>query len=609
MAVLRSLERQLLLGYILPIVCIAVVTALSLSAFRVTQQATGMVAHTRDVLGQLRQLGQQEDQAVIAYQQALLTWNVDDQRAYERARQNFGRLWLTVYGNVQDNPAQQALLRSWQANFNAWDEAVVRPTLRTQTGGPPVADLSLLRGDDDLAARLLRAEEALLDGRQAAARRSTRAAYWGTLLGLPLAAGLTWLLGQHLLRRIRRGTRQLMWAAERVTAGDLSARVSVTGNDELTQLSERFNAMAGHLQQVVGEQRELQQTLEQRVGALVQDTTREIQLLGQLGTFMQACQNEREAYDVICRTGEVLFPESGDVALLAASRNLLDVEIRWGALLPGREMFGPEDCWALRLGQPHAVGADQSRPRCPHDHSDTPSLCLPLTAQGDTLGVLTLNFASEEVMQQTQPLAQRFAERVALSLANLRLRATLRQQSIRDSLTGLYNRRYLEETGARELARARRRSLPLSVLMIDVDHFKTVNDTHGHALGDAVLRRLAAHFQRFFRAEDVVCRYGGEEFAVILPDCDAGRAGDRAEALRRSVEDLAVTSGDAEMVAVTISVGGASWPDHAQTPEALLARADAALYRAKHAGRNRVEFGLPAPPEAPESEAPEVGAD
>ncbi|WP_232472786.1 diguanylate cyclase [Deinococcus sp. DB0503] len=588
----QSLERQLLLGYVLPIVCLGVIMVLTLSAFRASQQGTALISHTSDVLAQLQRLERQEDRAVIAYQQALISWDVEDQRAYQEAREEFHRLWLAVYANVGDNPVQQARLRAWDNHFRTWDETVVQPTLRTSgtNGLPSPPDLRPLRANEAIARALHQTQEQLLEQQWTAAQHSTRVAYWAVLLGLPLAALLTWRLGHNLLRRIRQGTQPLILAAERVMEGDLSARVPVNGNDELTRLSRRFNMMASRLQNVVSEQRELQHTLEQRVERLVQDTTREIQLLGQLGTFMQACHDESEAYDVICHTAEALFPGGGEIALLSASRNLLTVQLQWGFALPGPEVFGPEDCWALRLGQPHAAHAGLSRPHCQHDTSGQPTLCVPLIAQGDTLGVVTLHFETGEALELARPLAQRFAERVALSLVNLRLRATLRQQSIRDPLTGLYNRRYLEETFTRELARVQRRRQPLSLLMIDVDHFKQHNDTYGHALGDTLLRRLATHLQRFFRTEDIVCRYGGEEFVVLLPECDAPQAQARAEALRRSVENLAVTSNDAEFVALTISIGGASWPDHATTPEDLLARADAALYRAKHNGRNRVEF-------------------
>src|SRR5690606_13720823 len=170
----------------------------------------------------------------------------------------------------------------------------------------------------------------------------------------------------------------------------------------------------------------------------------------------------------------------------------------------------------------------------------------------------------------------------------LSLRERLRLQSIRDPLTGLFNRRYLEESAAREIARCERRDCPLSLMMLDIDHFKAFNDVHGHAGGDALLARFGKLLAEHSRGEDIACRYGDEEFTLILPEAPAEAAMQRAGAIRSAVEAMRVQHMGRELPQVTVSIGVATFPANGNTPEALMRAADEALYRAKHEGRNRV---------------------
>lgn len=172
-----------------------------------------------------------------------------------------------------------------------------------------------------------------------------------------------------------------------------------------------------------------------------------------------------------------------------------------------------------------------------------------------------------------------------------RLQVALQELAVRDSLTGLYNRRYLDETLEREVSRARREGIPLSLVMLDIDYFKRVNDTYGHQVGDQALRMLASILLSDIRAEDVACRYGGEEFLILLPNMPLGAAIQRAEAWRKSVEELSVAMGDFN-ITFTISLGVAAYPEHGKTPDDLTRCADQALYRAKHEGRNQVAVHL-----------------
>jgi diguanylate cyclase (GGDEF)-like protein len=199
---------------------------------------------------------------------------------------------------------------------------------------------------------------------------------------------------------------------------------------------------------------------------------------------------------------------------------------------------------------------------------------------------------SPEGLSETQRrLALAVAEQIELTVTNLMLRETLRDQSIRDPLTGLFNRRYLTETLDRELARARREQGPLSVMMLDIDHFKRFNDNYGHDAGDVLLQALSAFLQSQVREGDVVCRYGGEEFTLILPSASLEVTRQRAEHMRNGAKCLQVWHMGQSLGPISVSLGVATFPDHATSGETLLRMADAALYRAKAMGRDRVVVG------------------
>ena len=252
-----------------------------------------------------------------------------------------------------------------------------------------------------------------------------------------------------------------------------------------------------------------------------------------------------------------------------------------------------EDCWALRRGQLHEVSDPRAGLLCRHfvHQPNTGYLCVPLTVQGETLGVFCLVGApakrSTHQVSQLQ-LAVTVSEAVKLSLSNLRLREKLRAEAIHDPLTGLFNRRYLEETLARELHRARRRNSTLCVAMLDLDNFKRFNDTFGHDAGDSLLRELGRLVRGKVRKSDIPCRYGGEEFVLVLPDSSLADAEHRVEQLRVLIKELQIPHGEQLLGALTVSAGVAQADEHSSNPNEILRAADQALYAAKNAGRDRV---------------------
>jgi len=318
--------------------------------------------------------------------------------------------------------------------------------------------------------------------------------------------------------------------------------------------------------------------------------------LRKLSRYLKAGVTPAEVYSAIECFGPQLFQgTNGRLYLVHPPGKHLESVAAWGDKSLTGQAFTIQDCWGLRQAQPHRVRDPQTELLCGHvtagSNSAQPYLCIPLFAEGETLGLLHLRRVKEgstSSIESYLDLAVAVAEETGLALANLRVRDSLHEQSIRDSLTGLYNRRFLEEFLLRELARADRKKHPLSIITMDIDHFKRINDTLGHGAGDIVLRRVGLMLQGFVRQSDIACRVGGEEFSVLLPEASMQIATQRAEAIRKAVQELKLKYEDHTLSDITISLGVAAFPDHGTTPVALLHAADQALYDAKYRGRDRV---------------------
>ncbi|RWE41664.1 MAG: diguanylate cyclase [Mesorhizobium sp.] len=362
--------------------------------------------------------------------------------------------------------------------------------------------------------------------------------------------------------------------------------IVLTLND-ISELRSAERAVSDRAEELAKLNRELKETS--------QATTR----LVKLGELLQACVTFHEAFSVVGSAMPDFFGElSGTVHLTSASRNLVEEMAHWGAVRSSVGQFAPEDCWALRRGQEHVAGPGMLTPRCNHitENGGRGYVCMPLAAQGETLGIVHL--CEPEAADRPAWLAERqqilrgVVDTLALALANLRLRETLRQQSIRDPNTGLYNRRYLEETSSRELRRMERSKQPLAMIMLDVDHFKQFNDTFGHEAGDLVLKQVASTLLDHARESDVVSRYGGEEFALMMPGTSLADAAERAEALRKAIKQLHLTHRGRTLGTITASFGVSAFPELGASWVEIVNAADRSLYQAKADGRDRVVAGL-----------------
>lgn len=337
------------------------------------------------------------------------------------------------------------------------------------------------------------------------------------------------------------------------------------------------------------------QAANEQLQILVDESNRrneQMALLQKMSDVFQSCQTSGETYSAIANFVPQFFPDyNGALYMLNNSKNLFEMTAIWGDAPELELVFDHHECWSLRRSRAYMVHDSGIAMNCRHLGADIPSsyLCVPLMAQGEVMGILHLCKAAPDQADKIKDIgkfAGTVAEAMALALANLKLRETLRNQAIRDGLTGLFNRRYLEETLERELSRGKRSGSPLGVIMLDLDHFKEYNDNYGHNAGDELLCALGHIIQDTVRREDIACRYGGEEFLLIMPGAPLEVAVERAQNLNARVRQLHLQS--SSLKAITISAGVAIFPDHGATGKDVIRAADTALYQAKEEGRDRV---------------------
>ncbi|MDY0092307.1 MAG: diguanylate cyclase [Candidatus Vecturithrix sp.] len=354
----------------------------------------------------------------------------------------------------------------------------------------------------------------------------------------------------------------------------------------------------------ITERKRMEQALQQR--------TRELSLLNQLSDQLQSCQTEEETYHILVKMCAQLFPyTSGSFCIMNAEQTGLTRVASWGNPPDSLHTFGIDDSWVFVHDNTRIVEQPYISKLCPHIgySPDKKHLCAPIHVAGKMLAILAMSLEfdlplpgqSDEQIDCRGMTEQEFQQKLssieivltgvvehyALSLVNLRLQERLRKEAIVDPLTGLYNRRHMEASLKRESRRAQRHNSSLGFMMLDVDRFKILNDTYTHEAGDIVLQELGLLLQRHIRGEDIACRYGGEEFLLILPEASLLDTLQRAEELRFMVRELGIRYHDS-ILHITISIGVAALPEHGHDPKDVLNAADMALYQAKDQGRDCV---------------------
>lgn len=407
--------------------------------------------------------------------------------------------------------------------------------------------------------------------------------------------------------------------------GQYNLRARIEQRDEIGSLADGINDMLGRIEQRDSEISAYSEKLEQQVHvrtADLEDANKRIQeeldeiaraehelkeahsnlelqhrnftLLSEMNERLQVCNAVSDISPVVVHYMKRLFPESsGDLFTFNEERSRVESAAPWGSKSGSTMLFAQEECWALRQGRAHVIEDPSNGLICPHcSESDVRNyVCTPMVAYGELIGVLHVaEIEGDAISPMARQIMVSAAEHLAVAIANLRLREELQIKSIRDPLTGLFNRRYMQETLERELARSSREQSSVATLVLDIDHFKGFNDLYGHDAGDAVLREFAAFLQESIRAEDIACRYGGEEFVVIMPGAVAEAALQRAEQIREGIKEIELRRNGKPVPRINVSIGVSIFPEHGNNMDQLFSAADAALYEAKEEGRDRVKL-------------------
>ncbi len=329
----------------------------------------------------------------------------------------------------------------------------------------------------------------------------------------------------------------------------------------------------------------------------------DLRLVGQMSSWLFSAQSIEELVVIIGESMRKIFPQAdGSIFLYSNSRDCLEYSGGWGDAAAEDLHFKPDSCWGMRRGRSYAFGGEAIMVPCGHALEDKAAYaCLPIIAHGDTIGLLHIGFPrlpargmSREQAQRLErnlELAQICVEQISLATASVRLQNELRDKSVKDLLTGLWNRRWFIDMAQSELRRSTKTNKPISIVMLDIDHFKRFNDKYGHDAGDTALKVFAAHLSDIDREGVYAARFGGEEFAIICANTTTEEAVAIVDGLRDTVSEAPVIHAGQRLPSLNFSAGVAS----AQTApdlRTLINCADKALYSAKAAGRRQTEvFG------------------
>jgi diguanylate cyclase (GGDEF)-like protein len=316
----------------------------------------------------------------------------------------------------------------------------------------------------------------------------------------------------------------------------------------------------------------------------LEEKARSISLLNEMGENFTSALSGDEIYKICAKYTQKMFPNfKGIIWTHSKIKNKLEATSQWGHEKPLEKLhIFPEACLAF---QKRMIQISS----CPHSRNKNVSyICLPILSSDECYGVLSITFDLPMLSPTEQDLMAQIARSLALALTNLMLRDSLYEMSIHDYMTGLYNRRYMEEMLSKALANAKRKGSTLGLIMFDIDFFKNFNDTYGHEMGDLILKKIGECLKEEFREEDILCRFGGEEFLIILIGSSEKMTLRRAENLRKEVQNLQVSMRSQELKQLTISLGVATFPENGMSEKELFHAVDKALYQAKETGRNRV---------------------
>ncbi|MFT8418003.1 MAG: diguanylate cyclase [Acetobacter sp.] len=553
------------------------------------QKITEVVSET---LSDLRE-AQAEERGYLLTTDASFVKDFDDRVASALSKVNM------LEQLVQDNPIQHERAQSLQIATNERIDTLTKQITLARQGHFDEARSRVIVGQGrvDMAIIVQKADEIretereLLIAREATAKAhvdwNRKLVIGGCLIIVLLVNGLLFVV----LNGMRRSVSQIGRAMSDFGNGNRAVRVDEKmGCTEFDMLAQGYNTMAARLDAAMQAQEASDHKL-LKANTELKRNNEAMELLGEMAHRLQAARTSAELSAIICAFVPRVLPNiPGALYTHNHTTNQLERIAQWGDMPVGCNDLHPSSCWALRLGQSHSVSAPGGDVVCQHVDSDVSIYhCEPLFASGEVVGLLYLQSHVEE---ENRFRLVALVENIASALVNQNLQKNLLEQTIHDPLTGLYNRRHMEEALNAEITTASRNSTALGLIMADIDHFKHINDEFGHDAGDMVLRTIANEIQNSFRSNDIVCRFGGEEFLIITTAHPINALVQRVESLRDSLSRLEPHYNGLALGKITMSFGIAMW-DKSLPPEtsALIRKADAALYQAKKDGRDRIVIG------------------
>jgi len=580
---IRNLKiRQQILLLTLPVVVVLLFAiGLFLNTFWMARRMDLASRHSVEMIGRGESLLRHLEEAHVAMRGFLITSQPEFLTTYNSTNREVIQDLSVLRDLAASDSTRQSEVESIRDNIRAWQNEWARPAIdRTQRSGTVFTSVTLNEGEkrmDSIRSQVLK----LLDENNVESMARARDAERLMSLMIQFGIGLGVLVAVILLvmtravsKLIARPVQELIEVSERVGRGDLQTFSPSPNDNEFGVLSRSFSRMTTALRH----ERE------------------DLAALNRFSEAVTQCTTEAEVYDQLLHSLRERFnPRQVIVFKLNANENFLEAATSLAPLPDNLRVWPvidePHNCKAVRTGRRFRVNDVSQEPLCPAKFASPTEgsyYCGPLIAGGILIGAVRLEGLKDFWTHERESLLESYLSGTASALSNLRLLVNMKQRANVDALTGFYNRRFLEDYARKSLAIASRKTTPLSLIMMDLDHFKSFNDTYGHEVGDRILRQFAKTVTQAMRETNLAARYGGEEFVLLLPDTDVQAARRVAERIRHAVEKMVVPSGtDKPLPRVTVSLGIASYPDHGKTLEELLKASDKALYESKHAGRNR----------------------
>jgi diguanylate cyclase (GGDEF)-like protein len=582
-----KIRQQILLVTLPPLFVLLFAVGLLFYAYWMAGHSNLTTRRSLESVAQSEQILRHLTEMRLAVRGYLVTRDPATLVPYEEDSASLPSEFATIRDLHSDKPDELTALDTIQREVARWQTEWANPTISAVARDETLDTARLLAESERRLGATRRRMLDLLEAdhlQNAAALREVEQQMRRLLIVALGVASLVALVVLYVTREVthllEQPVRELIEASERVSRGDFKLLLPPAADNEFGVLSQSFS----HMTIALRKERE------------------ELAAINKFSEAVTQCTSEAEIYEhILYYIRERFKPRQVIIFRLNAEENYLEavaslvplpMEMRDWPVIPE-----PHNCKAVRMGRRFRANDVSAEPLCPAKFvppSEGSYYCGPLIAGGVIIGAVRVEGQKDFWTPERESLLESYLSGAATGLSNLRLLESTKQQANVDELTGLYNRRFLEEYARKLIAMARRKGQPLGVIMMDLDHFKEFNDIYGHETGDRILRHFAKTASRAIREANLAARYGGEEFVAMLPETDAQSCLKVAERIRLAVERSVIPSGSEKpLPQLTVSLGIAIYPEHGQGLEDVLQAADKALYESKRAGRNRATLYVP----------------